>query len=377
MTMETMTSEERIWAAIRLEKPDRTPLVPLHILSASAKLLGLDTLTLLAEGGDACLDAELKAFDEYGGWDGILTASPDMPEVWPLIGMKGVPPDKDHPEPQVLEVENMKVEDYDIIAEIGWEKFKMEQLIPRITGKDKQYAVSLVDKYVKLQLKSVDLYQKRGACVLTAMGWCQHPAFLFSLSRSLMKYTEDLYYSPKKVERALKVATAEYIENAINLYKSTGFKINCCTEERAGAFFYPLEIFERFWWPYAKEIVDGLWSEGIVTWFHLDTCWDKNLPYFKQLPRGSAVIDLDGTTDIFLAKELLRNHLCINSDVHPALLSLGKPEEVEAYCKKLIDEVGGDGGHMLSSGCNLPAAIKPDNFRAMLKTGKTYEFSKK
>ena len=45
------------------------------------------------------------------------------------------------------------------------------------------------------------------------------------------------------------------------------------------------------------------------------------------------------------AKELLRDHTCI----------------------------AGDGGLILSSACTLPAAITPENFRAMLETGKTYE----
>jgi uroporphyrinogen-III decarboxylase len=125
------------------------------------------------------------------------------------------------------------------------------------------------------------------------------------------------------------------------------------------------------------QIVDAFWSEGIVSWFHLDTCWDKNIPYFEQLPKGSAIIDLDGTTDIFTAKEVLKNHLCIASDVHPTLLSLGKPEDVENYCKKLIDEVGKDGGLILSTGCTVPGAVKPENFKAMIETGKHYEFSKK
>jgi uroporphyrinogen-III decarboxylase len=88
------------------------------------------------------------------------------------------------------------------------------------------------------------------------------------------------------------------------------------------------------------------------------------------------MIELDGTTDIFAAKEQLRNHLCIASDVHPTLMSLGTPEEVAAYCRKVIDEVGGDGGHILSTGCGLPAAAKKENFIAMLETGKTYELSK-
>jgi uroporphyrinogen-III decarboxylase len=74
---------------------------------------------------------------------------------------------------------------------------------------------------------------------------------------------------------------------------------------------------------------------------------------------------------------VLRGHLCLAGDVQAALLSIGKVEEVEAYCKKLIDEVGGDGGFILSSGCELPAAFKPDNLKTMINTGKTYELSKK
>jgi uroporphyrinogen-III decarboxylase len=66
----------------------------------------------------------------------------------------------------------------------------------------------------------------------------------------------------------------------------------------------------------------------------------------------------------------------LTSDVHPALMSLGKPEEVEAYCKTLIDEIGDDGGHLLSTGCGLPSAAKKENFIAMLETGRTYELSK-
>ena len=124
-------------------------------------------------------------------------------------------------------------------------------------------------------------------------------------------------------------------------------------------------------------MVEAFHAEGIVTWFHLDTSWDKNISYFRQLPRGSAVLALDGTTDIFAAKEVLRDHLCLSGDVHPAMLSIGEPAEVEAYARRLIDEVGGDGGFILSSGCELPADVKLENLRAMIQTGKTYEPSRR
>jgi hypothetical protein len=48
-------------------------------------------------------------------------------------------------------------------------------------------------------------------------------------------------------------------------------------EERAEGAIYPLKIFERFWWPYTKRIVESLYEEGIITWLHLDQCWDLNI----------------------------------------------------------------------------------------------------
>ena len=110
---------------------------------------------------------------------------------------------------------------------------------------------------------------------------------------------------------------------------------------------------------------------------HLDTPWDKNIPYFKQLPKGSVILELDSTTDIFAAKEILRGHQIFHGDLPASIQSIGNPEDVENYCKKLIDEVGGDGGFILGVGCEVAPDCKPENFRAMIETGKTYEFSKK
>jgi uroporphyrinogen-III decarboxylase len=81
---------------------------------------------------------------------------------------------------------------------------------------------------------------------------------------------------------------------------------------------------------------------------------------------------LDGYTDIFKAKEILGDHMCIMGDVPPSLLTLGTPEQVENYVKKLIDEVGKGGGYILCTGCELPIDTKEENYRAMLETAKSY-----
>ncbi len=386
MAEETMTSKERVMAAMQLEKPDRVPIDILASPAPYSKMAGITQMEYFSSEEKGS-DAINKVFEYTGGWDLDLASIPSPSLAASKIGttlalgLKLAFPGMELPDDysyQACEEEVLKPEDYDTIAAIGWQKFMFEDFAFRILDITPEDLVKTLEETAPLFFRAIDEWRKRGVVTLYPVTpFVTHPFFRLSLGRSMVKFTEDLYYNPEMVEKAMKTMTRDLIEDWINGSKMFDQKFAFIIEERAGGFFFPPKIFERFWWPYTLEIVNALWSEGIVTWFHLDQCWDKNIPYFKQLPRGSAVLALDGTTDIFAAKEMLRGHLCLHGDVHPTLLSLGKPEEVEAYCKRLIDEVGPDGGFILSSGCEIPAAVNPENMRAMIQTGKTYELSKK
>ncbi len=81
---------------------------------------------------------------------------------------------------------------------------------------------------------------------------------------------------------------------------------------------------------------------------------------------------MDGQTDIFKAKEVLGDHMCIMGDVPAQLLSLGTPDEVCAYVQRLIDVVGNGSGFILSTGCDCPMDAKPENVKMMIEIGKSY-----
>jgi uroporphyrinogen-III decarboxylase len=203
-----------------------------------------------------------------------------------------------------------------------------------------------------------------------------HPFFNLSLTRGMVNFAEDVFFRADLVEKAIAKMTPECIESTLARAKANQRIILTFAEERAGGFFFPLDVFERLWLPYALQFVEAMHAEGIVTVFHLDACFDKNIPYFKQFPKGSIIVDLDGSTDIFKAREVLGDQVCLGGDVEAALLCLGTPEEISAYCKRLIDEVGRNGGLSLNVGCSVPYAVKPENFKAFLETGKTYELSR-
>ena len=327
------------------------------------------------------LAAFFKVFDEYGGWDSGFGGAYTPIQMQAASGfpMKIRVPGKDLPDDyifQVVEEEILKPEEYDKIWEAGFGKFYYHDYLWRISDL-KPAALPKVIEDVRASWSQFGMECSKRGIQLFYQAAEYHPFFRLSLMRSMVPFTQDLYYNPEPVERALRSMTAELISRQTSFAKASGLDRWFFVDERASGFYYPLSVFERFWWPYTEEIVDAFWSEGIVTIFHLDQCWDKNIPYFKKLPKGSAILHLDSTTDIFRAKEILRGHLCLHGDVPAALLSIGKPEDVETYCKKLIDEVGSDGGFILGSGCAVPPNVKPENFKAMIETGKNYEFSKK
>jgi uroporphyrinogen-III decarboxylase len=129
-----------------------------------------------------------------------------------------------------------------------------------------------------------------------------------------------------------------------------------------------LKFFERFSFPFMKKIVSTFAEEGIVSVLHFDQDWTRNLPYFLEFPPKSCILQLDGATNIFRAKEVLGEHMCIQGDVPASLLALGTPGEVKEYIQRLIEEVGRGGGYILSSGCEVPVNARPENVRAMLES---------
>jgi uroporphyrinogen-III decarboxylase len=94
---------------------------------------------------------------------------------------------------------------------------------------------------------------------------------------------------------------------------------------------------------------------------------DRNPPCRKM----GIYMTAEYETDIFKAKDIMGDHMCIMGDISASMLYLDTPDKVYEYSTKLIQELGPD-GFILQSGCDIPANAKLENVQAMVAaaTGK-------
>jgi len=130
--------------------------------------------------------------------------------------------------------------------------------------------------------------------------------------------------------------------------------------------------FEKFYWPHLKKALMAAIDLGYVAAPFCEGVWDSRLEYWRELPKGKTLCFFD-QVNMFRAKEVLGGHVCIQGNVPASLLTVGSPQDVEEYCRKLIKVCGMDGGFILSaSTINPPDAARPANVKAMIDSARKY-----
>jgi uroporphyrinogen-III decarboxylase len=375
MIQETMTRQERFEAVVALEKPDRVPVMPL-MTAFAVRAQGMTQGEAWREP-EKGFKAMLDTFNDLGGFDKLY--KPNL--FWPMIGgrfcstpVRVLIPGRQLPEDALNQIDERELfdrEDYDRLAALGWNAFWDEHYEIMSGGRSIDQVTVTQNRLLEEYVREVEMYHARGIYPLFG-AYVDSTIMAFSMARTLTQFTMDLYEVPEKVKAAMDATCDDLIQNALDVIALTKIPLAFIVLERGSGFYYRLDVFEQFEWPYLQRYVDAFLSEGVTPWFHFDTDWGLNLPYLRHLPKGKCVCDLDGTTDIFKAKEVLGGHMCISGDVPASLLTLGRPHEVREYCRRLIDEVGRGGGFFLTTGCECPVDAKFENVRAMIDTAKTY-----
>ena len=96
--------------------------------------------------------------------------------------------------------------------------------------------------------------------------------------------------------------------------------------------------FASHYWPTLKPIIEEFWKHGHQTLFYAEGKWHHHFDAFRELPDRSIVFHCD-QDDIFEAHRKLHDKFAISGGIPNVLLSYGKPEEVRAFCTRVIGEV--------------------------------------
>jgi len=182
----------------------------------------------------------------------------------------------------------------------------------------------------------------------------------------------DMYRCPDKLlaacDKILDWQLAKAIPAELNLrgYRpQAGMPLH-----RGSQGFMSKKQFEKFYWPTLKKAIIANVNLGYISAPFWEGIWDDRLEYLLEFPKGSILVRLD-RTDIFKAKEILKDHLCIEGNVPCSLLQIGSVPEVQDYCRKLIDVVGKGGGYILGPRSSTDE-VKPENLKAMIEFTKEY-----
>ena len=128
--------------------------------------------------------------------------------------------------------------------------------------------------------------------------------------------------------------------------------------------------FKTFFWPGLQRLIVSFINEDLIPIVLWEGHCDSRLETIGDIPPGKAVYYFE-QTDLFKAKEILGEVVCLQGNVPLSMLTTGTSDDVKNYCKKLIKEVGKGGGFILAPSTTLDDA-KIENVKAMFDTTKEY-----
>jgi len=275
---------------------------------------------------------------------------------------------------QIIEEEVMTPADHERLLAVGYPRWSMDYLVALQPGLSpgRRGRATVTWQFIQMALRirgNAGRLTKRG--IVPAFYSGGYPPFdFFSLARSFAKFSEDLYDCPELVQKACDASVDPILKTMMQPLMVNRGKRVCIYPMRSSTTFISPKMFEERALGDLVHMVEFFVQRGITPILHCDANWTPLLPCFREMPRASCILELDEDTDIFAAKEVLGDWMCLKGNVSAVLLAFAETGEVEAHCEKLIREVGHAGGFILGSGCEVPLNARAENVEAMIRVAR-------
>jgi hypothetical protein len=381
----------RYLTAMRNEKPDKIPIRP-FVAELTSKYAGFTCQEVAHDFNNAFIAARKCAADF--DWDAVVG---NMVYVWTgltqALGMKYYAvPGIDIPADTGFQYREpgednayMKADEYDqLIADPTG--FLYNTWLPRVSadicpiGSPSTYrnnvalvkgAMAMWNYFISFGTQAALLRSESGT-VSAIAGILKAPFdILADKLRGYIGLTMDMVEQPKKVLAACEALMPHLYNVAItsadpNKQVPIGYWMH-----RGCVPFVNMKQFHSHYWPTIKPIVEELWKNGHQTLFYAEGNWDAHLDSFTELPDISIVYHVD-QGDIFKVHKKLGGKFCISGGIPNFILGYRPPEEVKAYCKKVIDGVAKDGGYIMDASAIMQNDTRVENMKALTEFTREY-----
>jgi len=195
---------------------------------------------------------------------------------------------------------------------------------------------------------------------------------IFNSLRGIKGTSLDIRRQPEKVEEACEKIGFNCFGPDFETYMKTipkGTDMNFAADIQLvflGHSILSPKQFEKFYWPALKKVFDFAEEKDKIVYIYAEHNNERFYDFFKEAPKGHIIIHPE-MDDIFKAKKEIGDKVCLAGGMPAHLLYYGTKEENIAYAKRLIDELGSDGGYIFSQNkmISYPNDCKAENLKAV------------
>jgi uroporphyrinogen decarboxylase len=333
-----VNSVERCRKAIRIEEPDRVPVIPL-IISHAAKMCGVPFCDYNRHP-KLIVECQVAAWRRYG-YDGIHVTT----DNWILPEALGVPV-QFHPDlpPTGLTRPLAATKDLSMLPPVAGAKTACRMpLLPEAT----RYARDLLDD----------------SCFIKT-NFDQGPFSLASAVRGIENLMLDLRDDEQFVFDLLEICTDMVFELGLAVGEAGAHAV---TFGDAVAGLVSRKDYIRFAYPFEKSVIGRLHARLDVPVF-LHICGKTSHIVDYMAATGADCLELDFQNDFAAMKREVGAKTCLEGNLDPTgVLLSGNPEVVYRESVELIRAAGTGGGFILSPGCEVPRDTPAENIEAMVR----------
>ena len=348
MSVDTMSSRERMKSLFIGKRPDRVPVIPMA-MSFTAKAMNVPLLDFYTDM-QLCFDTQVAAARKFG-YDGNPTYGMACFGGYEFGGDIEYPADERIMSPTLSRHPIETPADVDAIE---MPDPRTSGIMPRLY----EFGRICVENGVSAAFMCGSPFSMAANCVYaeTFMLW-------------LIDCPEVVHKLVRKVSDFCIIVAEEFIKE-FGSRASAGF----FSTFDANSLISP-EQFKEFAFPYAKEVNEKVMAMGIRSMFvHLCGNHTLNLPMWAEVPFGNpGVISLGDENDLTYAKEVLGKQHIIAGNIDTALLMREAPEKVdEAVREALGKAMEAPRGFILMPSCELPPATPIENLQAVIDATRKY-----